>query len=65
MAKLIQAEAVAREKVVCTGVGREEGEPEEVGSQAAAFSPTLTLGVLTSRWLRSWATPCHARGASL
>lgn len=29
------------------------------------FRPFLTKAVLASRWVRSMATPCHARGKAL
>ena len=43
--------------------GDELPAPEVARSQE--FHSFLTLGILTSRWLRPYATPCQARGATV
>jgi len=43
-----------------------ENEGSRMASaQRREFSPALTIGVFASRWLQTYATPCHSRGASL
>ena len=65
MANLAQEELTAPRNLEHRTVGSETEPQLQARSSREMFSPSLTLGVLGTRWLRSFATPCHARGASL
>jgi hypothetical protein len=65
MASLAPNQAVTPRRVADPTVGKETEPPKQASSPKRDFLPSLTLGVLRSRGLRSYATPCHARGASL
>ena len=65
MASLAEKRAAAPRKVADLTVGNENEPPKLARASKREFHPSLTLGILGSRWLRSYATPCHARGASL
>ncbi len=42
-----------------------ETEPPKTGSaRQPAFRSFLTQGILSSRWLRPYCTPCQSRGAA-
>ena len=64
MASLAEKQAAPR-KFADPSAGGENEPPKRARSPRREFRPSLTLGILGSRWLRSFATPCHARGASL
>lgn len=65
MASLTPEQLIVQCQVAESTAGREnESEPVKPARTTVQFLPSLTLGVLGSRWLRSYATPCHARGVS-
>ncbi|NUQ73391.1 MAG: hypothetical protein HUU21_07535 [Polyangiaceae bacterium] len=44
----------------------EDAEPlKRVRSADPRFCASLAIGVLSSRWFVSYATPCHARGSAM
>jgi hypothetical protein len=64
MASLVGQRA-ATPKVANLPVGTETEPPKKDGEpKKRKFYPSLTLGVLKSRAMQSYATPCHMRGAS-
>ena len=68
MAKQAQLQAITQHNL---GKGedvtmvRESDPPKNHPARECSFRPSLTMGILASRWMRSYATPCHAQGASI
>jgi hypothetical protein len=65
MTSRTQQQAVALRKVADPTVGNENEPTKRSRGPKREFHPALAMGILASRWMRSFATPCHAQGASL